>query len=95
MCGGQGYKESENTADLTARVYWRRRDWIITANMEVPQNGVQIITWMYELPKIRRAEKIRVYNDLGQFSYWDCSLSGEPTPHGFGDRYVLAMLKRL
>jgi hypothetical protein len=94
MCGGNGYKETEVTAQINLRVYWRNRDWIKVANINVPDAEVQIIGYLADLQKVRQAIEIRLVDERTQGD-WRMNLAGEPFPHGFGkNKYFIAHLKR-
>ena len=95
ICGGNGFRESENTDTITLRLYWRAKDWIKVANnINVPDADVQVIGYLSDLYKLKMSTEIRlINNDHGR---WNTVLAGEPFPHGFKkDRYFVAFLKRI
>jgi hypothetical protein len=63
--GDKIIKPVETTETIKLRVYWRPRDWINTGfNMEIPDNYIQTIGYLTDLPKLRKAEKIIVNANL-------------------------------
>jgi hypothetical protein len=90
LCGGNSIKEEDVTDTINLRIYYRTKDWIKVVGINFPQADAQIIGYLSDLPKLKRALKIIL------LSSWTCTLSGEPFPHGFGkDRYFVGFLKRV
>ena len=95
MCGGNGYRESENTDTIRLRIYWRRKDWMkIADNLVYPDADAQIIGYMADVKKLKRAIAIKLVSE-SQHGEWKMVLAGDIFPHGFGrNRYFMAFLKR-
>ena len=56
-CGGKGYKAIENTDTITLRIYWDRKNWVKTgAEINIPDMGIQTISYMTDLEKINKAK---------------------------------------
>lgn len=94
ICGGNGKKEESVTDTINLRVYYRPKDWVTVANIKIPDADAQVIGYLSELPKFRRAQKIQI-TDPSEVLVWTCELRGEPYLHGFGNRYFVAFLKRI
>ena len=93
LCGGNGYHEEEITDTIRLRIYWEHRDWIKVSSVSFPDADVQIIGYLSDLPKLRRANEIILLNP--KYGSWRTVLAGEPFPHGFGkNRYFMGFLKR-
>jgi hypothetical protein len=95
-CDGVGYKETEYFENIKLRVNWQRKNFLKFAPLvNIPDNSVQIIGFLYDLPKIQKAINIVIntgQEGYGSFAY---TLLGEPVTHGFlNNRYFLAFLTR-
>lgn len=95
LCGGNGYHEEVDTDTVRLRIYWQRKDWIKIASVVLPDADVQIIGFLTDLPKVRRAAEIILFDKVSN-EQWKFALSGEPFPHGFGkNRYFVAFMSRV
>lgn len=95
LCGGSGFKEISYTEEFKMRLYWRKKDWIRVADINVPDAEVQAIGFMTDMPKLLRAEQVILNCDLEAYKKWRYVVEGEPLPHGFGhDRYFIVHFKR-
>lgn len=94
ICGGNGKKELASTDTINLRVYYKTKDWVKVANINIPNADAQVIGYLTDLPKLRRAQRVEITDPSG-ILVWRCSLSGEPYLHGFGNRYFVAFLKRI
>lgn len=95
MCGGNGLREKETTDTIRLRVYFSRKEWIkIAPSVEVPDATALILGYNSDLGKIRKASEFVLSgdNNTPQFRF---NLASEPLPHGFGNRYFIAFIKRV
>jgi len=96
MCGGDGFKEIENTETIKLRVYHSSQPYTKVANISVPDNKIEIIGFMSDLPKVMRSNEIEVVDDQSAYRHWKFTKDGEPFPHGFEkDRYFIMDMKRV
>ena len=94
-CGGTGRSSRAVTEDIRLRVYWRQKDWVIDTPVEIPDGSVMVIGYMKDLPKVEKADKIRLGKSSQPYKNWVFERQGEAIPHGFSqDRYFAQMLKR-
>lgn len=96
LCGGNGYKEIEDTASIRLRVYWSRKDWIkVAGSVNIADASVQVIGNLSDLPKVMQANQIKIV-DAQTNATFSMSLACEPFLHGFGkNKYFVAFLKRI
>jgi|15BtaG_2_1085339.scaffolds.fasta_scaffold00003_195 hypothetical protein len=96
LCGGQGYKETETTEEISLRVYWRTPKWIkVGDNINYPEGTVQVIGYASDADKLIKANEVVLVNDKNNRKL-RFALSGELYPHGFGkDKYFIAYLERV
>ena len=97
-CNGRGYKEQEETEDITTRIYWDKRYWIdVGIPADVPQGSIQTISYMTDLPKIQRANYL-IPNSDGIQNYQRnlFQKAGPSYPQGFKQnetKYVVTFWK--
>tara|TARA_R100000700_G_C3089551_1_gene91542 strand:- start:101 stop:616 length:516 start_codon:yes stop_codon:yes gene_type:complete len=100
-CGGQGYKASENTDEITLRIYWDRKSWVnVGVPIDIPDGSIQTIAFMTDLTKINQC-KYMVPNYDGIENY-DTSAkyqkAGTSFPQGFKQnttKYVVTFWNRM
>jgi hypothetical protein len=97
VCGGEGRLYTEQTEAVKLRVYWNRRDWVKTETTIVSPDGfVQIIGYMSDLIKLRKAKELILNSDLQDIQELKYSLTGELQPWGFRhNRYFVGYLQRV
>lgn len=95
MCGGNGFAESETIDSIRLRIYWNKKDWIRTAEIIAsPDAEVQVIGYLTELKKIRRANYIKLVSNQNELEN-KYVLDGEPFFWGLKkNRYFVAYLKK-
>tara|TARA_A100001515_G_C4488869_1_gene182579 strand:- start:92 stop:607 length:516 start_codon:yes stop_codon:yes gene_type:complete len=100
-CNGQGYKAIETTEDITLRIYWDRKFWVdIGASIDIPDGGIQTISYMTDLDKIKKCKyMIPKYDGIENY---DTSAkyekAGSSYPQGFKQnetKYVVTFWKRM
>lgn len=96
-CDGVGYKETEATEQIKLRVYFEKKYWV---KVEVPvlikDGACQVIGHIVDMPKIRKARKIRVCDHLSGYENFDFTLASSPIPHGLKkNKYFIAFFNRV
>lgn len=97
-CHGEGKRNDESAADtIKLRCYFDKKSWVkISSNVVVEDGAVQIIGFIYDLPKIKRAEYLLLNSDLSDYIEYKYCVDGELLPHGFKrNRYFIGYLKRV
>lgn len=95
-CGGIGYKEQENSETIKLRVYSDeyRKKWIQTP-VNTPDGTIQVIGYLTDLDKIKRADYIVVNIEKQGIERFKYKLFGEPFTHGFKhSRYFIGYFER-
>ena len=89
-------KEVEKTEDIKLKVYWDNRAWIKVSNdIVVPDNSIQTISYMTDLPKILRAKELIVHKDIEDYGEIRFKRAGEYYPMGLKkNRYVACFWER-
>ena len=94
-CGGEGRSDRAVKENIRLRVYWTQKDWLIFNPVENPSTSVMIIGYMYNLPKIEKADRIILNKSVEPYRKWICERQGEAVPWGLAqDRYFAQMLRR-
>jgi hypothetical protein len=75
----------EVTETINLRLYHSPRDWMKSGMVQFVDGRVQVLGYMADVDKLRKATEIRLDN----VTY---KLASEPVRHGFGSRYFLAFL---
>ena len=97
MCGGNGFKEVESEEVVKLRVYYDYRDFVKVDGVSInaPGERVQIIGYLTDMHKVRRANEIIINSDKGGYGTWRFVKGSEPAPWGLKkDRYFVAFLER-
>ena len=89
------FKDVERFEDITIKVYWTPRDFVMPSkNIVLPDGAIQIIGYQSDLPKIRQAKAFipnKNNEDMGGVRY---KMWKEPFPMGIGkDRYFGAFME--
>ena len=89
-------REVEKTEDITLKVYWDNRSWIkVGKDIVVPDNSIQTIGYMTDLPKILRAKELIVHKGIKDYGELRFIRSGEHYPVGLKqDRYFACFWER-
>ena len=85
-CNEDGYKMTENSEILNARIYYNRKEWVdIGIPINIPNAAAQIIFKMSELPKIQKCKYItpQYYNGIDAYQSQNLILAGSYYPQGF------------
>ena len=94
-CGGEGRSSREIKESIRLRVYWNRKDWTISPPVENPDTSAMIIGYMYDLPKLEKADRILLNKRVSVYKKWLFEREGEAVPWGLAqDRYFAQMLRR-
>ena len=82
--------------DIRLRVYWSQKDWSISSPVENPDSSVMVVGYMYNLPKLEKADRILVNKNISAYKKWIFEREGEAIPWGMAqDRYFAQMLRRV
>lgn len=94
-CQGKGFKTENATEDIRLRIYQNPKNWIKVANIEIVAGRVQVIGYLSDSQKLRRAKEIELVSDQ-DYQKWKYKLATDIYPHGFGkNRYFLSYLDRI
>tara|TARA_B100001123_G_C15282006_1_gene1014336 strand:+ start:1112 stop:1603 length:492 start_codon:yes stop_codon:yes gene_type:complete len=90
------YREVEQTEDIKLKVYWDAKSWIkISNDIVVPDNSIQTIAYMTDLPKILRAKQLIVHKGIKDYGEIRFERVGEHYPMGLKqNRYFCCFWKR-
>lgn len=96
LCNGRGFKLTENTEDITLRVYWNKKDWVdVDFQVDVPDNFVQTIGYISDLPKLNRCKQIIINKNVSGYETYRFVRASESYPFGLKqDRYVATFWRR-
>lgn len=95
-CGGSGKSSKPVTEEISLRIYWSQKDWVVSGPVESPESSAMVIGFMKDLPKIEKADRILLNKENDVFRKWVCERSGEATPWGLAqNRYFSQMLTRV
>jgi len=99
-CGGKGYKAVEASDTVTLRIYWDRKSWVKTeASINIPDGGIQTISYMTDLEKIEKCKyMIPSYDGIENYDVnAKFEKAGMSFPQGFkqnNTKYVVTFWKR-
>ena len=90
-------KEVEVLTDIKLKVYWDQKQWIRTANnLVIPDNSIQVIAFMTDLPKLLKAKALIVHKGIKDYKEQRFERNGEHIPIGLKqDRYVALFWNRV
>jgi hypothetical protein len=96
LCHGKGFKGTENTDEITMRIYWSKRDWVNTGiQLDIPNNVVQTITYLKHLPKINKAKEVLINKNIEGHKILRYIKTGESITHGLQhNRYIVTYWRR-
>ena len=93
--GTKKYKTTENTEDITLRVYWNKKDWVKIGEIQVPDGSIQTIGYLSDLPKLNKAKALIANKDVSGHEEYRFVKAAEPLPYGLKqDRYVVCFWSR-
>ncbi len=76
-------REVEKTEDIKLKVYWDSKSWIkLGGNLVVPDNSIQTIGKMTDLPKVLRAKELIVHKDIKDYGEIRFERAGAHYPLG-------------
>ena len=89
-------REVEKTEEIKLKVYWDSRAWVkVGSNIVIPDNSIQTISYMTDLPKILRAKELIVHKDIESYGDIRFKKTGEHYPMGLKQtRYVACFWER-
>ena len=95
--GTKTIKEVEVLTDIKLKVYWDQKQWIRTANnLVIPDNSIQVIAFMTDLPKLLKAKALIVHKGIKDYKEQRFERNGEHIPIGLKqDRYVALFWNRV
>lgn len=95
--GNKTIKEIEVITDIKLKVYWDARSWInVTGAIQVPNNSIQTIGYMTDLPKVLKAKLLIVNKDIKDYKEMRFQRTGEHIVTGFGqNRYFACFWSRV
>jgi len=86
--GDKTYREVETLEDIKLKVYWDNRSFVKVGSVSVPDNSIQTIGMMTDLPKILRAKSLIIHKTIKDYGIMRFERSGEHFPMGLKqDRY--------
>jgi hypothetical protein len=90
-------KEVEVLTDIKLKVYWNPKEWInITGAIQVPDNVIQTIGFMKDLPQILKAKALIVHKDIADYKEMRFQRMGEHIPMGLRQtRYFSCLWSRV
>lgn len=90
-------KEVETLTDIKLKVYWDSKQWInITGAIQVPDNRIQTIGFMSDLPKILNAKALIVHKGIKDYKEMRFQRAGEHIPMGLKqNRYFACFWDRV
>ena len=94
---GSVFREVEKIEDITLKVYWDNRSWVkVGHNITVPDNSIQTIGYMTDLPKILRAKELIVHKGIKDYGELRFQRTGEHFPVGLQqERYFACFWERV
>ena len=96
FCVGKGFKSTENTEEITMRIYWGKKDWVNTGiQVDIPNNTVKTITYLKHLPKINKAKEVLLNKNIQGHEILRYTKTGESVTNGLQhNRYIITFWKR-
>jgi len=95
-CEGDGYKKVVTEEVIKLRVNWTRKNFIkFSTSVIIPDGAIQIIGYLSDLPKIRRASYIIINYEQEVNSSWAFIPGTDAVAHGFlNNRFFIATLEQ-
>jgi hypothetical protein len=94
---GSVFREVETIEDIKLKVYWDSRSWVkVSQDIVAPDNSIQTIGYMTDLPKILRAKELIVHKDIKDYGELRFKRTGEHFPVGLKQtRYFACFWERV
>jgi hypothetical protein len=81
--GNKIIRDVEKLVDIKLKVYWNPKEWInVTNGIQVPNNGIQTIGMMKDLPLILKSKFLIVHKDIKDYKEMKFERFGEHIPMG-------------
>jgi hypothetical protein len=95
--GNKTIREIETITSIKLKVYGDAKSWInIAGTIQVPDNAIQTIGYMTDLPKILKAKELIVHEGIQDYKNMRFQRSGEHIMMGFGqNRYFACFWSRI
>ena len=95
--GNKIIREEEVFTEIKLKVYWNPREWInVVGDIQVPNNVIQTIGFMKDLPQILKAKALIVHKDIQDYKEMRFERMGEHIPMGLRqDRYFSCLWSRV
>lgn len=96
-CNGEGFRLDTPEEVVKVRVYWTKKEWLkLGDNVNIPDGSVQVIGFMTDMPKFKRANHCHILSDQIGANDYKFALSAEVFPWGFKkNRYFVGYLTRI
>ena len=90
-------KEVEVLTDIKLKIYWNPKEWInIAGAIQVPDNTIQTIGFMKDLPQILKAKSLIVHKGIAEYKEMRFQRMGEHIPMGLRqNRYFSCLWNRV
>ena len=95
--GNKTVKEIEVLSDIKLKVYWDAKQWIgVTGSIQVPDNSIQTIGFMDDLPRVLKAKSLIVHKGIKDLKEMRFQRFGEHIPIGIKqNRYFACFWSRV
>jgi hypothetical protein len=94
--GNKIIREVEVFTEIKLKVYWNPKEWInVVGDIQVPNNVIQTIGFMKDLPQILKAKALIVHKDIQDYKEMRFERMGEHIPMGLRqNRYFSCLWSR-
>jgi hypothetical protein len=95
--GNKIIREVEVFTEIKLKVYWNPKEWInVVGDIQVPNNVIQTIGFMKDLPQILKAKALIVHKDIQDYKEMRFERMGEHIPMGLRqNRYFSCLWNRV
>jgi hypothetical protein len=95
--GNKIIREVEVLTEIKLKVYWNPKEWInVAGDIQVPNNVIQTIGFMKDLPQILKAKALIVHKDIQDYKEMRFERMGEHIPMGLRqNRYFSCLWNRV
>lgn len=88
-------REVETLVDIKLKVYWNPKEWMGVADIKDPDNVIQTIGFMKDLPLILKSKSLIVHKDIQDYKKMTFERMGEHIPIGLRqNRYFSCLWRR-
>mgnify|MGYP001087438740 CR=1 FL=1 len=92
----KSYREVETKEDIKLKVYWDNKSFVKVGSIAIPENSIQTIGMMTDLPQILRAHYLVVHKGITDYKTFRFERAGEHFPMGLKqNRYFGCFWKRV